>query len=155
MPKSQYRSKRRKSVPESRTRSLVAAVNDLAKHPSQKPISTLKNRIYITETDRVIYVYEKTGGNISKIVDVSYETSIDWSWYTVIRYDSEHGQMHRHDYILDYNKPFVTTLGVRKRGTPDKWLTWAIEDVENNYIRYRTSFLKNNKTKLTTRPTMG
>ncbi len=104
----------------------------------------------LTEEDRVTYIYEITNDRkVVEVVDVSYEHKVNDQWFTVVRYDSEHGYLHRHSRIHDFQKEIVTTIGVKKKGDAGKWLTWAIKDIISRYENYKKGFLKKNKGRLT------
>ena len=81
-----------------------------------------------------------------EVVNVSYEIKIKEEWVTILRYDSEHGFLHCHIRLsLSDVKEAVTTNNVIKKGTPHKWLTWAIDDIKANYLQYRRGFMKRSK----------
>lgn len=104
----------------------------------------LPQYINITEEDRIVYVWEENEKNdIIEVVNVSYETLIGKRWITVVRYDSEHGFLHRHQRIsLDDETEIETTVGVKKKGTAKAWLTWAVEELKNKCWDYKMGFIK-------------
>ncbi|KKT67640.1 MAG: hypothetical protein UX25_C0037G0001 [Candidatus Woesebacteria bacterium GW2011_GWC2_45_9] len=108
---------------------------------------TVTRRFYLSDSDRIIYSYEiDQKGVIQKVVDVSYDININGKWITIMRYDSKHGFLHRHMRVsLDNPSDTPTTIGVRKRGKPHSWLTWARKDVSKNFLNYRTGFFKRSK----------
>ena len=105
----------------------------------------------LTEDDRITYIYEITyDRKIVEVVDVSYELKVNEEWLTIVRYDSEHGYLHRHSRIKNFEKEIVTTIGVKKKGNAGKWLTWAIKDITSRYENYKRGFLKKNRQSLST-----
>ncbi|MFZ5933188.1 MAG: DUF7718 family protein [Patescibacteria group bacterium] len=122
------------------------------KRPFRKKEITPKivtHRFYLSESDRLTYSYElDKKREISKVVNVSLEVCIDDKWVTIVRYDSEHGYLHRHMRVsLDNPSDTPTTIGVRKKGNPHNWLTWARKDISKNFINYRTGFFRRSKIK--------
>ena len=76
-----------------------------------KTIRIISREIPLTETDRITYVYarDKTTDAIREVTNVSYETSIDKGWHTILRYDSAHGYLHQHTrFSLTEQKEFIT-----------------------------------------------
>lgn len=108
------------------------------------PNKIITHKFSLTEVDREIYSYEiDNQGIIQKVVDVSYDIYIDNHWITIVRYDSEHGFLHRHTRVsLEYLYDTPTTGGVIKRGGPQTWLTWARKDISKNYLNYRVGFFR-------------
>ena len=105
--------------------------------------------IYLLDTDRIIYVYKRnTKRDISEITNVSYEIRIKAEWITIVRYDSSHGYLHRH-LAISINNPSDTpsTVGVIRKGSHQKWLTWAINDIKKRYLDYKKGFLRRSKIK--------
>lgn len=100
--------------------------------------------IILTPEDQIIYIYECDENNkTTEVVNVSYQISIEDRWITIIRFDSEHGYLHRHRKVsIDNEIEVVSTAGVVKRGGPRHWLTWAVEHLKKNYLDYRKNFLK-------------
>lgn len=71
---------------------------------------------------------------------VQYETTINGQRKAVVRYDSHHGRGHRD--MLDWNG-----RNHRKHWAPEgiglgAVLTWAVDDLMENWERYRTEFLQ-------------
>ena len=59
-----------------------------------------KDSYLFSHEDRVSYIYETDNkNNILNIICVSHEINIDDKWITIVRYDSEHGYLHRHTKI--------------------------------------------------------
>lgn len=111
-----------------------------------------ENQIYLTETDRITYVYAITDNRkIVNVVNVSYDLKVNDKWVTVVRYDSEHGYLHRHDRIKNSEVEVTTIFGVIKKGDASEWLTWAVNDIIKKNQDYKTGFLKRNKDRLTSR----
>lgn len=103
--------------------------------------------ITLTDEDRVIYVYECDEKNeIVEVVNVSYQALIDDSWVTILRFDSEHGYLHGHRKVsLNDETEVVYTAGVKKKGSPHKWLTWAVQYLKKNCDDFKRSFLKRSR----------
>lgn len=97
----------------------------------------------LSETERTRYTYTRNKQNkITNIVCVSYDLYIKDEWVTVIYYDSEHGSLHRHETIsLKDRNEVVTEENVKKKGSKETWLTWAIKDIQTRYLYYRKLFL--------------
>lgn len=100
--------------------------------------------IILTPEDQIIYIYECDENNKTiEVVNVSYQILLDSDWVSIIRFDSEHGYLHRHRRISVMNAiEVVSTAGVVKKGSPRHWLTWAVEHLKKNYLDYRNNFLK-------------
>src|ERR671914_1259701 len=109
---------------------------------------TKKSDQLLTTTDRLIYIYiidTKTNKTI-EVVNVSYEIKIEKDWETIIRFDSAHGYLHKHSRVSLADKKETTTRdSVKQKGDPKRWLTWAIHDIQNNFIEYRRLFFKRSK----------
>lgn len=101
----------------------------------------------LSDTDKITYIRGvNSKGTIIEVVNVSYEIKINDLWVTIWRYDSEHGYLHCHMRISMQNpSETVTTARVIKRGTPHFWFTWAIDDIQQNYLAYRKGFMKRSK----------
>ena len=103
--------------------------------------------IILTHEDRITYLY-KRGPNreIIEVTNVSYEILINEEWTTIIRYDSSHGELHRHKKVsLEDDRDTPTTIGVKKKGSHGNWLTWAIADIKSRFEDYKRGFLKRSK----------
>jgi hypothetical protein len=107
----------------------------------------ITNQIVITENDRVTHTRSVNEiGELLEVVNVSYEIKINDNWETIIRYDSHHGYLHRHLKIsLTSSIELLSTAGVIKKGKPQNWFTWAIKDIQKQYINYRAGFTKRSK----------
>lgn len=101
----------------------------------------------LADTERLKYVYVRNlRGIIINIICVAYDMQINNEWITIIYYDSEHGSLHRHETISFENRDdLVTEDKVKKKGTAEDWLTWAINDIIRKYTYYRKHFLKRSK----------
>ena len=87
------------------------------------------NQFFISENNRITYIwrYNKVKKKVD-IVCVSLEINISGDWITIIYYDNYHGGLlHRHTRIA-YNDEadIVDYNGVKKKGTTNKHLQWAI-----------------------------
>lgn len=124
----------------------IAEISSKNKH--KKSLVECKGEIYLTETNRLNYVYKinpKNNRKVEEIISVSYSIRIHGKWITIIYYDSTHnGVLHRHITISlnDSNSDSPTMNGVRQKGTQHRLLTWAMRDLFNNYLHYKENFLK-------------
>jgi hypothetical protein len=100
--------------------------------------------IALSEEDKVVYVYERDlKGEVVEVVNVSYQLLVKGNWITILRFDSEHGFLHGHMRVsLDNSDEVLFTAGVKKKGDPHVWLTWAVEYTKEKYISYKRGFLK-------------
>lgn len=99
----------------------------------------------ISENERIRYTYVRNSKDkITNIVCVSYDIQISEEWITIIYYDSEHGPLHRHATFSFENRNYdlPTVDQVKKKGTPEHWLTWAINDIKNRRVYYKKLFLR-------------
>ena len=103
--------------------------------------------INLTDEDKVIYIYECEERNkVVEVVNVSYQILIDSNWITILRFDSEHGYLHGHRRVsLNSEREIFFTTGVKKKGDPHKWLTWAVQYLKKNYNDYKRGFLKRSR----------
>ncbi len=102
----------------------------------------------LTATDRLIYIYiiDTNTNKTIEVVNVSYEVKIEGKWKTIIRYDSAHGYLHKHSRISFADEKETTTRDrVKQKGDPKRWLTWAIQDIQKNFLEYRRLFFKRSK----------
>lgn len=99
-------------------------------------------------SDRITFVAELDTSEKVKVVRiVSYEILINGIWERVIRYDDHAGSgfLHRHERIRLENLsefPIPIYDGVKRKGTKQKLLEWAIQDIIKNYLIYRKRVLK-------------
>lgn len=109
---------------------------------------TKKSEQLLTTADRLIYIYvidTRTNKTI-EVVNVSYEVKIEKDWETIIRYDSAHGYLHKHIRIsMPDEKETTTRDRVKQKGDPKTWLTWAVGDIQRNFLEYRRVFFKRSK----------
>ena len=105
---------------------------------------SLPSEIYLSSTDRITHVGLKSiEGKIVKVINVSYEINISDKWITIVRFDSHHSYLHRHTRIsMDNKEEIEDSVGVKKKGDPTLWYTWAIQHIRNRFIEYRTKFTK-------------
>lgn len=98
----------------------------------------------LSENERITYVYSRNKRNrVTNIISVIYDLFIEGEWVTVIYYDSEHGSLHRHETIsFQDRRDIVTEENVKKKGTKERWLTWAIKDIQKRSNYYKKLFLK-------------
>ena len=118
-------------------------------YTARKVKLTLKttSEIHLSDFDKITHLASvDKSGKISEVVNVSYEILLEDIWITIVRFDSHHGYLHRHTRISLEDKTEVEdTVGVKKRGTPDLWYTWAIQNITRNFLSYRGSFVKRSK----------
>lgn len=133
-----FRKKRRKIRPEQIFN--VPVTRKIKKVKTYQKSAT----IVLTPEDQIIYIYEcDENRKTIEVVNVSYQILLDSDWVSIIRFDSEHGYMHRHRRLSVSNEiEVVSTAGVVKKGSPRHWLTWAVEHLKKNYPDYRKNFLK-------------
>lgn len=110
-------------------------------------IKTIPKEIYLTSMDRITHISLKDkDGNITEVINVSYEINFDNMWVTLLRFDSHHGYLHRHTRIsLNDEGEVEDTVGVKRKGNPHLWYTWAIQNIKKRFIEYRTNFVKRSK----------
>lgn len=103
-----------------------------------------KHNFSLSDNERIIYVYSRNKRNrITEIISVIYDLFIQGGWITVIYYDSAHGSLHRHETISFEDRRDITTEeNVKKKGTRERWLTWAIKDIQKRNRYYKKLFLK-------------
>lgn len=107
----------------------------------------IPQEIFLTHEDRITYLYKRNSNKeITEVTNVSYEIFIDDEWITIVRYDSSHGELHCHRRVsLEDPQDTPTTLGVKKKGSHNNWLTWAINDIKERFEDYKRGFLKRSK----------
>lgn len=110
-------------------------------------IKTIPKEIYLTSLDRITHVsFKDKDRNITEIVNVSYEINFNDEWITILRFDSHHGYLHRHTRISLADKAEVEdSIAVKRTGSPYLWYTWAIQNIKDRFIEYRTNFAKRSK----------
>lgn len=104
-----------------------------------------KHDFFLSHEDRITYNYTKKSSTneIVEVVNVSFEILIKDKWHTIIRYDSHHGYLHKHIRLtLSDEKTIVEPVNIP--GTHSDWLTWAINDLIENFIEYKKTFFENN-----------
>jgi len=130
---------------------LVKIAEKSARTRTKKILKKCDGEIYLTEIDRLNYVYKinpAKNRKVEEIVSVSFSTKIKEEWITVIYYDSTHdGILHRHITVsIDNNNADIpTTDGVRQKGSQHRLLTWAMRDLLVNYLSYKNKFFKRSK----------
>ncbi|MBI2334812.1 hypothetical protein HYU96_03335 [Candidatus Daviesbacteria bacterium] len=112
--------------------------------PKLKLTKTAPAEIYLSAVDRIYHagaIDEK--GDLIEVTNISYEINLDDKWVTIVRYDSAHGYLHRHKRIsLDDPADTVDRIGVKQKGKPRTWYTWAIKDIQKRFLHYREEFTK-------------
>jgi hypothetical protein len=117
-------------------------------HGKPRSLETKTKQQILTLVDRLTYSYiiDKTTNTIIEVVTVSYEVNIEEQWTTIVRYDSAHGYLHQHTRIsLDTEKEFISTDNIVKSGDHKEWLTWAMKDIRQNFLEYRSLFFRRSK----------
>ena len=57
--------------------------------------------------------------------------------------------MHRHTLVsLDDKTETIDTKGVKQKGTNKRLLSWAINDIKNNYIHYKKKVILRSSKKI-------
>ena len=112
-----------------------------------KLIETPPAEIYLSEYDRITHlVYVDENRKILEVVNISYEILLEDQWVTITRFDSHHGYLHRHTRIsLEDETEIEDSVGVKRRGNPHLWYTWAIRDIKKRFIEYRMRFARRSK----------
>ncbi len=105
----------------------------------------IKHDFPLSHEDRITYNYARKllTNEIVEVINVSFEILIKGKWHTIIRYDSHHGYLHKHIRLtLSDEKTIVEQINIS--GTHSDWLTWAINDLIENFIEYKKTFFENN-----------
>jgi hypothetical protein len=108
-------------------------------------IKLIQHDFSLSQKDRITYVYARSikDHEIIEVVNVSYDILIYEKWYTIIRYDSNHGYLHRHERLtLRDEKDIVEQIDLS--GTHSDWLTWALNDLIKHFREYKQTFFDNN-----------
>lgn len=110
-------------------------------------IKTIPKEIYLTSVDRITYVgLGDKDRNITEVINVSYEINFNDEWITILRFDSHHNYLHRHIRVSLTDKSEIEdSIGVKRKGSPHVWYTWAIQNIRDRFIEYRTNFAKRSK----------
>src|SRR3990167_7033558 len=126
-------------------KNIIRRVKYLQKSKLEKEILAENNPIYLSDSDRITYVYkrDKENKNILEVVNVSLEIKIKNKWLTIKRYDSSHGFLHRHTRVsIGDDSEIISVAGVKKSGKHSNWLTWSIKDIKAKFWFYKRAFLK-------------
>ena len=93
--------------------------------------------VSITSQDRRRRRHVAERGRILQFI-VQYETIVEGRWLPVVRYDTAHGYAHKHVFHPDDREDII------RMQTQDynKALSIAEEDVRNNWLNYKVTFLK-------------
>jgi len=104
-----------------------------------------KHDFLLSLEDRITYNYKKrfSTNEIVEVVNVSFEILIKGKWHTIIRYDSHHGYLHKH-IRLTFSDEKTIVEQVNIPGTHSDWLTWAINDLIENFMEYKKIFFEDN-----------
>jgi hypothetical protein len=117
----------------------------VAKRKKEDIFITKKGDQFLSPADRLTYIYivDTSTNTTIEVVNVSYEIKVERVWYTIIRFDSAHGYLHKHSRVsLADEKETTTRQSVKQKGEPKHWLTWAIQDIQKNFAEYRRLFFK-------------
>lgn len=112
--------------------------------PESEPIKLFPKEIYLSSLDRITRISSiDKNKSVVDIINVSYEIKYDEKWITIVRYDSAHGYLHRHKRIsINDTGETVDREGVKTKGNPHVWYTWAIKDIQKRFLEYRREFAK-------------
>ena len=116
------------------------------KNKTQKADRRLTKRDFpLSYEDRITYNYAKKSSTneIVEVINVFFEILIIGKWHTIIRYDSHHGYLHKHIRLTLTDEKTIVER-VNASGTHADWLTWAINDLIENFIEYKKTFFENN-----------
>lgn len=83
--------------------------------------------------------YHETEQGEVQVFTVQLEIFVNGKWQPVVRYDSAHGFAHRDRYFLD-GRSTKTDLNIDFKEA----LTFADEDIKDNWQAYRDRFLRGN-----------
>lgn len=113
------------------------------KYRKKVPNQIIKNYLKLSENNHGTYIYKiDKNGTILEITCVSLEILIKNKWTTIVRYDTHHGQIHKHLRLSVKEKTTVVEeCGFKKNADKKKLLTWAIKDITKNYIEYKKDFM--------------
>jgi hypothetical protein len=89
--------------------------------------------------DRIRCAFETHRGKVVSIKVVQYETLLRGEWMPVVRYDTAHGFFHRDVYLLGGMKHFKEFV---LRFSLEEALTYAIQDIRQNWQIYKSIFLE-------------
>src|SRR3989344_2245294 len=112
---------------------------------NKKSLKKNKETFSLTEVERLTKIYKLNKDNeIFEITCVSLEIKINSEWVTIVYYDSFHDKsLNKHVTVSMVDRSdSPTTDGVRKKGTQQKLLTWAIKDITKNYFYYKRNFFR-------------
>lgn len=143
MKKNKFKRQRRQS--NQKAQNLLPELEKSKRLPTIKVQDRKTQFIQLSETDRITYMYGiDSRGNILEVT-VSYDIKLESGWETVKLYDNTHDSsyLHRHTKIAPgIEDDIVSTVGVKKKGTPRNWLTWCIDDIKARYSLYKKSYLE-------------
>ena len=107
------------------------------------------SEIPISLNNKLIYAFKQESNKIIEIVNVCFNIKYKKNWIAILRYDNYHGYMHRHTLIsLDDKTETIDTKGVKQKGTNKRLLSWAINDIKNNYIHYKKKVILRSSKKI-------
>lgn len=83
-------------------------------------------------------------GTPVKVVCISYDLMYENKWYTIIRFDTEHGPLHCHmrQSIKDDKEVLTPGNWIKKTGTVEEQLNWARDYIYKHHMNHRRGFLK-------------
>jgi len=105
---------------------------------------SFQNEILLSQTNRITYSYTRDlqDQSITEVTNVSYEVLIGGIWETLVRYDSRHGNLHRHIRVRLQDEVDVMLVDeTHWKGDHNSLLTAAINDIKKNYTEFRKRFL--------------
>lgn len=130
---------------------IKVTIDDCIVKITKRKKGTVKiNNYLLTENDRLTYIYSvDSQREIAEVVNVSYELLINNKWITIVRFDSNHGYLHRHMRIsLHDPNTIVDSTNIIKKGNPANWLSWAIKFTNKNYYQYKVGFCRRSKIRI-------
>jgi hypothetical protein len=99
-------------------------------------------RVDFTPTDRLEVTFTKTRGK-AKAFSIQYQAVIRGRWTPVVRYDTNHGYLHRHRFWLDADKQIDDQ---EPRGEPSADYTipfkTAYDELSANWRTFRANMMR-------------
>lgn len=115
------------------------------KNSEYKFKDVLAKPYHLSENNRITRVYRKLpSGEITTIICVSLDCLLNNKWRTILYYDNVHGYLHKHERLsLNDSSETISSQSVKKKGSQNELMKWAIKNISINYIFYKRKFLKN------------
>lgn len=99
-------------------------------------LKEIKFIVMLTPGDRYRHTHVRFKGDVLSFV-VQYETKLDEEWFSVVRYDTEHGFAHR-DLMDKKGNKQKTPLFTKDY---NEALTFAEYDIKTNWKFYKQAFI--------------